>query len=1178
MSTVTGRIVGKGSGRGIADLLVEVFDVKLSGERSRIDPAANLQGHRRIGSGWTDESGRFSIDTDGGEGPKNGKGRAVTPPVNLLIAISGPESADGDTKPLYVSREVRRGAAKTETYLIRIPEADLEKAGVQLPGTPDDEVETAAVAAKRLLALSKRSVNLAQAEQAALKVKVDSTRSTAKAFDADFRPALQRRLSSATPSATSTFVPNGGSITGAHRQMVASDLSAVVNTGGSRTSTRARFALTAEQLRALRDKLGPNQTIAAEDLGVILRMRGPDMGGTSYSASSPLETLCREISERERSVADALDGKPAADPTPAPVAPSDSTDVAGNGVERIESTDIPRYLARLVDTMTSPEESVLAGLEPKATQGTLAAQLENLALKPSPAETTAFYDFHNLQVAFRHVWQEALDEGVLSLAEAAYDEIVNLGGAPNPSSHIDPVRALIKDGEIVQRSMKREIAMQRDQPSAALLKVPGNVWPGAGLLDGLFVSDGVSKPTETLPDLLAELNQRLQEPYAFTTFAANRHERSVNFGTLVTYRQTWQPLLYQAGRLAKTITLAPKEVQKYTKTIKRHRKRVVKEVENHLQIHKQESSQTSRVEQDIINKANVKTTFGLSSEATAKDPTGMAGTTTKTSFEREAGQVSESVKKAFHESVIKASQEFKDEFNVEITTEESEDFESVESGELCNPNDELAVTFLFYDLQRRYRVWEEIFRITPLVMVAQEMPAPHEINEAWLVSHDWILRRVLLDDSFVPALDYLSERVVGDRVAIDEMRTNITQQRLLIADLKRELRVVRSRIATYRNMLEQSLLQTAAKRSGGGGGLFSRIPIVGDAVGLAHDAVEAVGDFINPDIPSVGDSRLDALKETIQRTVDEERDMLMRIEREVTALNALTETFAKALAENYNHRTQILRLRTHIKQNILYYMQAIWNHEPPDQRYLRLHEVPVPTFNDRRRYRFASLEPVPGAMNGFAHRTLELDANPASLVYEAEVLTDFSLRETKPLAQVADLDNLLGYFGNYMIFALKESNPLTDFMMEPYVLRGFNELTDPDDLGNWTLHQFVDYVTCLKEKLTADDFETIRPTLKEQYARLIKSPHRSGEEVIVPTGSLFIEALPATSSLLERFKTLHRATDLKLAQERLRHDAIESLRLVDRLLNSEREDPDIDKKVIIEGARPNPSVPVDDPS
>ena len=32
----------------------------------------------------------------------------------------------------------------------------------------------------------------------------------------------------------------------------------------------------------------------------------------------------------------------------------------------------------------------------------------------------------------------------------------------------------------------------------------------------------------------------------------------------------------------------------------------------------------------------------------------------------------------------------------------------------------------------------------------------------------------------------------------------------------------------------------------------------------------------------------------------------------------------------------------HVKENILYYMQAIWSHEPPDQRFFRLYNIDVP--------------------------------------------------------------------------------------------------------------------------------------------------------------------------------------------------------------------------------------------
>jgi hypothetical protein len=72
--------------------------------------------------------------------------------------------------------------------------------------------------------------------------------------------------------------------------------------------------------------------------------------------------------------------------------------------------------------------------------------------------------------------------------------------------------------------------------------------------------------------------------------------------------------------------------------------------------------------------------------------------------------------------------------------------------------------------------------------------------------------------------------------------------------------------------------------------------------------------------------------------------------------------------------------------------------------------------------------------------------------------------------------------------------------------------------------------------------------------------------VVVPTNSLYIEALPGTHPLLEDFKLIHRAVDVKRAQADLRHVELENLRLASRLMKGEDEDPDIDKKIVVSGA------------
>src|SRR4029453_12747855 len=134
------------------------------------------------------------------------------------------------------------------------------------------------------------------------------------------------------------------------------------------------------------------------------------------------------------------------------------------------------------------------------------------------------------------------------------------------------------------------------------------------------------------------------------------------------------------------------------------------------------------------------------------------------------------------------------------------------------------------------------------------------------------------------------------------------------------------------------------------------------------------------------------------------------------------------------------------------------------------------------------------------HRVLpRFGASPVR-TYRGEFVTQIKTPlEFAPLSEVADLDTLLGFKGNYMIFPLKESNALTDFMMDPYVDRALNALIDPDDTGNWSLEDFASYVVCLKEQLPAAEFETIKGQLKIQYKKLLSAARRSDDIITIPS-------------------------------------------------------------------------------
>jgi len=235
-------------------------------------------------------------------------------------------------------------------------------------------------------------------------------------------------------------------------------------------------------------------------------------------------------------------------------------------------------------------------------------------------------------------------------------------------------------------------------------------------------------------------------------------------------------------------------------------------------------------------------------------------------------------------------------------------------------------------------------------------------------------------------------------------------------------------------------------------------------------------------------------------------------------------------------------------------MQAIYSFEPGDQRYFRLRDVQVPRLQGPKAYSIVTdpeAVPLPPTWT-----------KPHKL--KAHVKIDTANLEFDSLGDIADLDNLLGFKGNYMMFPLKQDNALTDFMMTPYY-DPFTGMRDPDQLANWTLHEFAEYVCCLRKHSTKEKFDSYLPGLIETYQRL-KERQNDDDELVIPTGSLYIEALPGAHPILEDFKLAHRAIDVKKVQAEVRTAEMENLRMAARLLADEREDPRVDKKIVIEGA------------
>ncbi len=1165
MNEITGKITHKETGLGVRDLLVVLYDLDpdTRPEESAVDGSSPLPTGLNAGTAGlsslgdricsvaTDDKGEFSYKFDDAEFKVRNE-QEKRP--DLLLMVAAPEEAGQDptSRVLHVSLAARQNAGRLETFLIRISSEQLTKAGIRLPSLDAADGEPAESVLTRLASLDGRRDAVDAGVADLIRRRLDKDRARTDRFRTEFKPKLIHELSgaSASPASPERLVLPGQSVLEKNVAVITGAINAVVNdpAAAKRAPRRGYISLSDQQrgeLEPLRDADG---FIDESDVAKVLKSTPPADDGQSGNSAvvreDPVVQFCRDLSRRQRRASELL-----GIPTGNSDDDSDDSDAEGEGGATVPAgddalgeEDVKRHLSRLLSTMASPEERVVHGLTPRANKREVQKQIQQLSLEKSPADTPSYFDFHNLQIAFEHVWQDVIDEGLVDLAENAFDKIVALGGDP---ASLDSTRSVGQGFVKLGKRVARTVRDHRD---------------GAGVGDSSIRSGGVNVTdsswdvrdhrtgsigvAEDLPQVLTELEQRIKEPFNFTIYAANSRERSINFGILLTYNQEWKPEAYQAGELVKTITLAPKQTQKISVTKKVHKKRYQKEVENNVRSWREEATVTARAEEEIVRRASVKTNFNLSTQHTfsVKVPVlGNTDNTVTTSFTRDAGRSSDDIKKSFREAVSKSAQEYKNERSTEVVTEDTEDLEVVETTEITNPNDEIAVTFLFYELQRRFRVAESLHKVTPVILVAQEVPRPDQIDGDWLLTYDWILRRVLLDDSFLPALDYLSENAAGDEVALAQMRVGIRAQAEKGQPLRARQGRLQGRQATLKEYLR--LLQSADP----------------------FDETE------HPLRKEFGRDKA-AVEDAIRAVADELDEVAGQIAKEADALNVLVGAYSDAFKEHVNHLTQIARLRVHVKQNILYYMQAIWNHEPPDQRFFRLHNTKTPVLRKKRkriRVDFGAVRP--DLLAAKAHRRLPAFGPSPVRTYEVETRyelhPDFDPQlHYVPLSQVADLETLLGFKGNYAVFPLKESNPLTDYMMAPYVDHAFNALVDPDDLGNWSLDEFADYVCCLRDQLNDEDFDRIKGQLQAQFKRLLAASRRADDMVTIPSGSLLIEGIPAKFSLIEEYKARHRAVDVKRAQAEVRKVELENVRYAARVLGDELDDPDVDKKVIVEGA------------
>jgi hypothetical protein len=833
-------------------------------------------------------------------------------------------------------------------------------------------------------------------------------------------------------------------------------------------------------------------------------------------------------------------------------------------------------------------------------------------LSTGAADAESYHDFFRLQIAFEDVWAELLDPKIEPAAKqfyATWDALMDQGpdsshekdrqktfssASPGDITGVDELKKFLHNLKIQLgitatapvSTVPSEITQLRDAVADTLkgckMLLANINWAGVGgwqdsnkwlgeehgrnddpLGDDLVDFPGTPRgqifgniltrvqsltpsqagpapPQVTFPDLsklLKELDSSLREKYRFDVFAP----ASINYGLLLNYRQHWQPQSYQVGNLVSTIPLAPQETRRYTTKTVVKRTRNVKEISDSLRSGKDESADTWRVDAEIVDRAKNQTSFQTNASGSyGKDDL------YKISASMQQGQdqavESAQTKREFHESVVKSAQEYRDEHRLEISTEETREDETTSFREIRNPNDELTVTYLFYELQRRYLVDESLHKMTPVVLVANDVPAPHEVDQGWILRHDWILKRTILDDSFLPALEYLAADYTGAELALQTLGLAVEQQKLVVERISRQVQAANQSLDAAMLGLQAAESQEVQDQ---------QYKEIGALVKSFFDPLNITR------TGSTGDgnsdrARVDFAKDALNRAQAKANQLVSDLKTETTALQTAIDKYVAAATKHFSMLAEIDRLRIHVKDNIIYYMQAIWTYEPADQRYFRLYNLDVPVFGHNTTVKYtqsrglASMDPV---------------TRPIDVMLPPPTLRD---QPTK-LHQVADLETLLGFKGNYMIFPVTDfDNYLIWYMMQHYIhIDNITGVTASDPEPGADLN--ICKLQAAKEHIRAKDwnsFASNEADFEEIMLRLLSK--QTPELVIVPSNSLYIEALPGTHPLLEDYKLIHRAIDVKRVQAETRKAELENLRLAARLADAELGDPDVDKVVLVQ--------------
>lgn len=221
---------------------------------------------------------------------------------------------------------------------------------------------------------------------------------------------------------------------------------------------------------------------------------------------------------------------------------------------------------------------------------------------------------------------------------------------------------------------------------------------------------------------------------------------SVAFGIQLNYRQEWKPLGIQLGETIRTIPLGPKQSKKISIKTSRSLKRSTSKESSLSHEINTEVSHAAKTSDEIVRESSSK--FNLETDSSISATVSFVKAGFKLSTASESANSSKDTKSRLNETMQKTASRMKSDYKISVNTETSFSQDNEETTEISNPNDDIAVTYVYSKVLQQYELHTYLNDLKNVVFVPEPIPSTKDITAAWIKKYDWIIAKALLDESF----------------------------------------------------------------------------------------------------------------------------------------------------------------------------------------------------------------------------------------------------------------------------------------------------------------------------------------------------------------------------------------------------------------------------------------------